>query len=276
MSDQDDLDEERLGKGLSTGARHYRAFVGPPEDYDLIGALQFSLLTTLGLREHHYLLDIGCGSLRAGRLFIPYLLPGRYFAIEPERWLIDEGIRLEIGQAQIDLKKPTFSQEPNFMLSCFGRSFDFMMAHSIFSHASPAQIERCLSEARDVMTRSSIFVATFVEGDRNYDGTKWAYLGDEVTYTQDVEPRGSVTYTLEFFQKIAAACNLACTPLHYPHPRQCWVAFTDPEGVDRLPQTDPATRIGYLEDELARLRRKRRPGLAERALYRLARAIKRS
>ena len=123
--------EDRLGKGLATGARHYRAFVGPPDDYDLLGALQFSLLTALGLREHHYLLDIGCGSLRAGRLFIPYLLPERYFAIEPERWLIDEGIRLEIGQAQVDIKKPTFSQESDFTLSCFGRSFDFLMAQSI-------------------------------------------------------------------------------------------------------------------------------------------------
>jgi SAM-dependent methyltransferase len=57
-----------------------------------MGATQFRLLTTLGLREHHSLLDFGCGSLRAGRLLIPYLLPGRYYGLEPNRCLIEDGI----------------------------------------------------------------------------------------------------------------------------------------------------------------------------------------
>ena len=58
---------------------NHRAFVGPREHYDIVGAMQFTLLYFLGLREHHYLLDIGCGSLRAGRFFIMYLKPGHYF-----------------------------------------------------------------------------------------------------------------------------------------------------------------------------------------------------
>ena len=91
-------EDNRLGKSLAPGSRHYRAYVGPPTDYDLVGAMQFNLLTNLGLREEHYLLDIGCGSLRAGKLLIPYLVPGRYFGIEPERWLIEEGIDNELGQ----------------------------------------------------------------------------------------------------------------------------------------------------------------------------------
>src|SRR5260221_10635897 len=65
-------------------AEDYRAFVGPEDGYDRMSAMQFNLLTFLGLREDHYPLYIGCGSLRAGRLFIPYLKPGRYFGIEPQ------------------------------------------------------------------------------------------------------------------------------------------------------------------------------------------------
>ncbi|MHC4422967.1 MAG: hypothetical protein ACYS1E_20600, partial [Planctomycetota bacterium] len=61
---------------LRAGAEHYMAYVGPPDRYDLMGASQFRLLCTLGLRAPHRLLDFGCGSLRAGRLFIPYLNPG--------------------------------------------------------------------------------------------------------------------------------------------------------------------------------------------------------
>ncbi len=80
-------DQEDLGLGLKPGDPQYRAYVGPPEDYDLIAAMTFNLLTTLGLRQHHSLLDIGCGSLRIGRLVIPYLNRGKYFGVEPNEWL---------------------------------------------------------------------------------------------------------------------------------------------------------------------------------------------
>ena len=54
--------------GLKPGDHNYRAYVGMAEHYDLLSSLQFSLLSLLGLRDFHYLLDVGCGSLRGGRL----------------------------------------------------------------------------------------------------------------------------------------------------------------------------------------------------------------
>src|SRR5512143_3978771 len=98
-------DQEDLGLGLKPGDPQYRAYVGPPEDYDLIAAMTFNLLTSLGLRQHHSVLDVGCGSLRIGRLLIPYLNAGRYTGIEPERWLVEEGIRRETGRDQVWLKR---------------------------------------------------------------------------------------------------------------------------------------------------------------------------
>jgi len=145
----------------------YRAFIGPADKYDLTSALQFNLLTFLGLREEHFLLDVGCGSLAGGRLFIPYLLPRRYYGIEPFRWLIEEGIKNELGNDIIRVKQPVFSNNNEFMLSIFDRKFDFILAQSIFSHASQKQIRRCLSEAKNVMKPDSFFVATFVEGEEN-------------------------------------------------------------------------------------------------------------
>lgn len=99
---------ESLGVGLKPGDAHYRAYVGPPEDYDLIAAMTFNLLTTLGLRQHHSLLDVGCGSLRIGRLLIPYLNRGKYFGIEPNEWLVREGIQRELGESLLQIKRPTF------------------------------------------------------------------------------------------------------------------------------------------------------------------------
>lgn len=130
----DAVEKELLNPSMSTTeveTPNYRVFVGPDEKHDRASALQFNLLTWLGLEEHHYLLDVGCGSLRAGRLLIPYLLPGRYFGIDPAQWLIDEGIENEVGKDLVRIRRPTFSNDANFTLSRFERDFDFVLAQSI-------------------------------------------------------------------------------------------------------------------------------------------------
>jgi hypothetical protein len=208
------LDAE-LGYGLEAGSRHYRAFVGPPEKYDLVAAMQFNLLTALGLREHHYLCDIGCGSLRAGRLFIPYLLPGRYFGIEPEAWLVEEGIQRHLGSDQVRLRRPTFAHRTDFALGSFGQPFDFVLAQSIFTHAAGWQIELCLREARAAMRPEAALVVSFREGETDYQGREWVYPG-------------SVKYTLGYLQRLAAGCGLRCERIGWPHPNKAaWIAFSD-------------------------------------------------
>ena len=87
------------------------------------------------------------------------------------------GIQKEIGQDLIDLKKPLFNNDTDFTLRVFERNFDYLIAQSIFSHATQAQIHRCLDQATKVMTPSSLFVANFMEGSDNYTGDQWVYPG---------------------------------------------------------------------------------------------------
>lgn len=218
-----DEEYKELGKDQPIGSHHFRAFVGPPEKYDLVAANQFNLLTSLGLREHHHLLDIGCGSLRGGRLFIPYLLTSRYYAIEPEKWLLEEGIAKNLGNEIIKIKNPHFSNDKNFTLSIFGKTFDFIIAQSIFSHASQNQIRRCLAEAKRVMTTTSIFTATFVKGDVNNTFDEWLY------------PH-CCTYTLEFILSLITEIGLFAKPLKWSHPNnQTWITITKEENKNNIP-----------------------------------------
>ena len=168
MSRTDDF-----GRSLPIGAHHYRAYVGPPEKYDLVAAMQFNLLTHLGLREFHYLLDVGCGSFRAGRLFIPFLLPGHYYGIEPQAWLIEEGIKYELGREILQIKQPIFSHNSNFNCLHFNQKFDFVVAQSVFSHASQSQIQECLSQVEKCLQPNGVMAATFVEGAMDYQGEGW-------------------------------------------------------------------------------------------------------
>lgn len=227
----------------------YREFVGFSQLYDTLGALQFNLLTFLGLREHHYLLDVGCGSLRAGRLFISYLLPNHYSGIEPNEWLVKEAIEQELGRDVNEIKKPRFSETSDFDLSVFDQKFDFILAHSIFSHASARQISNCLSEAGKVMHNHSIFAATFIDGAENYSGKEWRY------------PQG-VTYTLPFIKNLCIQHQLTCSTFDWYHPTQRWIILKTLDNTDTLPQLTDIQRLVYLEekskylqDELNRLKK---------------------
>jgi len=203
----------KLGSPELIDASLYRSYVGPPDNYDMAAAMQFSLLTFLGLRDDHYLLDVGCGSLRAGRLLIPYLQSGRYFGIEPEQWLIEEGIKNELGRDQIQIKGPAFSNDPDFTLTCFNRRFDFILAHSVFSHTSQTQMRRCLSEANRAMQFSAVFAATYYVGESNYAGEEWVYPGRS-------------SFRPDLLDSLAAEEGLVCKHLQWPHPHgQSWVAF---------------------------------------------------
>ncbi len=229
------------GPDARAGAHNYRAWVGPAGRFDTISAQQFGLLTLGGLREHHTLLDIGCGSLRAGRLLITYLLPGNYYGIEPEKWVLEEGIREMLGEQFIELRRPTFSDDADFTLTCFGRQFDYLLAQSIFSHTNLDQLRRCFAQAREVVTPTSKFFATYVPGDSDYEGSDWVYPG-------------IVHFRTSTMRSIAAEHGFTMKVLEWPHPSQQWALFRPVEAGDKpLPPALRANRkrIAELEKKLA-------------------------
>lgn len=230
-----------FGEGQPAGSRHYRAWVGPSEYYDRIGALQFNTLCLFGLREYHALLDVGCGSLRGGRLFIMYLRPGNYYGIEPTTWALDEGKRAHLGKELLDMKRPEFSNDVNYTLTQFGRKFDYIVAHSVFTHAPANQISRCLLQAREVMDEKTIFIATYFEGKENYQGDHWVYPW-------------TIEYTPAFIEHLVSKAGLKCTPISLPHPfDQRWLIIIDPANTTDFATLAEGSEFRYetyLKDEI--------------------------
>lgn len=202
------------------GSDNYRSYVGPYKWFDIVGALQFNVLTVLGLREYHSLLDIGCGSLRAGRLLIPYLLPGNYYGIEPNEWLINDGIEKEIGRNQVEIKNPKFLIDENLNLVEFKRCFDFIIAQSVFTHSPLELVETGFFQAEKVMEKSSIFVVNFKVGKKNYDRKEWVYPG-------------CVTYSPEKIKSISKENNLRCRRVGKSFNNLTWFLIVKPEFSDR-------------------------------------------
>jgi SAM-dependent methyltransferase len=198
--------------GLQPASDHYTAYVGPPDQYDFMGGTQFALLFLLGLREHHKVLDFGCGSLRAGRLLIAYLGPGNYYGIEPNAWLIEDALERQLGGME-RLKKPHFSNSDSFEADAFGVTFDFIVAQSIFSHSGPALTKKALDSFGRTLRPSGLCVTTFIEGDEDTP-EGWFYTG--------LTKRGTVRYRPSLISRLAADAGFEAARLPWKHPRQSW------------------------------------------------------
>lgn len=194
---------------LRSGDNHYMAYVGPLKQYDFMGATQFRLLCTLGLRANHHILDFGCGSLRAGRLFITYLDESRYFGIEPNRWLIEDAVNNQLGKDLLDIKKPRFHHNSDFVTNVFSQQFDFIIAQSIFSHAGRDLIASSLKNFRDSLKPDGLIAVTFIEGIEDFDDSGWVYPD-------------CVRYRRPTIKRFAEEAGLFITRIPWYHPRQTW------------------------------------------------------
>ncbi len=211
------MTQQEAALGLRPGDAHYRAYVGLPEHYDLSSSSTFALLTALGLRQHHRLIDIGCGSLRNGRLLIPYLDRGNYIGIDPNGWLIDEGIKNELGADIVNVKRPVFvcSASPSVLDDLPVASF--ALANSIFTHASLSQIRGWLSHLSGRLSLAGVLVATYTEGSGDYAGDEWVYPG-------------CVGYRRETLAAVAAEYGYRMARLDWRHLHGAsWALFARPK-----------------------------------------------
>lgn len=164
----------------SDAARSRDAAVGSHtrESWLEIGKLQFDFAVSHGLKPDMRMLEIGCGNLRAGRLFIDYLEPGNYYGVDisPDILLAAQDTIAEHG---IAAKLPHLTLVTDLRLQFLpDASFDFVHAHSVFSHSPIEVIDECFAHVGRVMTADGFFDFTF---DRT-EGTEHQVLREDFYY----------------------------------------------------------------------------------------------
>lgn len=185
-------------------------YTGPVDKYDFMGAWQFSILFQLGLRHYNSLLDFGAGTLRLGRFLIQYLDEGHYFAIEPKPGLIQEGKRLNHLTEQFKNKKPNIRISGDCNMAIFKRKFDYIIAHSVFTHMPIRQIERSLQTAYKAMNKRTILIVNYHHAKEDYKANIW---------TQAI-----AKYRPQTMERLIEESNLHATPLHLvPTHLQTWL-----------------------------------------------------
>lgn len=138
----------------------YRGYVG--DMWDEMGMLQRDFLITEGLRSNDVLVDVACGSLRAGRLFIAYLDSGNYLGLDHHKWLIELGLKHEVPKDLRTQKKPEFVVTDPFDFGGLSKRPTYGIAQSLFSHLTKDDISLCLRNVYHFMLPAGRFYATFV------------------------------------------------------------------------------------------------------------------
>ena len=143
---------------------------GTKAHWDDLGKLQLSYLKEQGLQPEHYLLDVGCGPLRAGVHFIGYLEAGHYAGIDKRGDNLEQARKKELPRYKLEAKNPHLLVNGAFEFSKLGMTFDYAIAQSVFTHLPLNNIIRCLVEMAKVLNPGGRFYATIYE---NPNGKKF-------------------------------------------------------------------------------------------------------
>ena len=154
-------DKEALEAEVKAG-RHRQAVGGL---WDEIGQLQLDFLVSQGLMPHHRLLDIGCGSLRAGVKLIKYLDAGHYAGADLHQSLLDAGYEIELAAAGLTHKLPrtNLAAEGEFDFSWCPMRADFALAQSVFTALPLNFLRICLERLPNFVVHGGTFFVSIFE-----------------------------------------------------------------------------------------------------------------
>ncbi|MGH7786485.1 MAG: SAM-dependent methyltransferase [Candidatus Binatia bacterium] len=170
--------------------------------WDDIGRLQIDFLRAQGLAPGQTLLDVGCGCLRGGVHFVPFLDHGNYYGLDIDADLLRAGVDVELPRAGLAGRVPADHLLVNdaFEAWRFGVVFDVAWAHSLFTHLPAAEVRRCLVEVSRCVRPGGRFFATFFAA------------GEDVARPVTHQPGGIVTRPDQDpyhyrFRDLAALCD---------------------------------------------------------------------
>lgn len=161
----------------------HREYVGGR--WDEIGKLQFEFLRDQGLKPEHVLLDVACGSLRAGVHLIPYLEPNHYWGFEKEQDLVTAGLSRELPAHVRETRNPRFLMNAEFNVAAMDRPADFIWIHSLFTHLPLDVIQRCLTRLKVAAHPETKCYATFFETTTQRENLQQSHDHETFFYTRD-------------------------------------------------------------------------------------------
>lgn len=132
------------------------------------GDIILDFLLEEGLRPEHRVLEVGCGCLAEGGPLMAFVDVGNYTGVDMNGWLI---------RAALDVYPALLTRDPQFVVRGdfdVDGDFDMVVAHSVLSHVSLAQLQLALRNIRRNVQAGSAWLASLRLGDDDFDPI-WRY-----------------------------------------------------------------------------------------------------
>jgi hypothetical protein len=200
---------------------------GLVKDFEKLGRVQLMLLLQEGVYPQSKVLDLGCGCLRGGYWLIHFLDPDGYCGIEPNHHMLRAGVEHLLEPEVRAVKRPRFDENATFDATMFRERFDFVLARSIWSHASKAQIEQMLDTFVQVGAERAVFLTSYLPVRwglmRDYTGSGW------VGRSHESHRPGFVFHRRQWVYTQCRQRGLGVTELKgWRYYRQVWLRITKP------------------------------------------------
>lgn len=146
-------------------AEERHALVGPPHLWKMKRDFQIEFLKKVGLQGQHYLLDLGCGTLRGGIPIINYLEAGHYYGVDVREGVLNEAGK-ELREEGLVDKEPVLIHASDLSLLNIERKFDFIWAFSVLIHMTDSVLNDALSFVSNQLHPNGYFYTNVNIGDR--------------------------------------------------------------------------------------------------------------
>lgn len=127
------------------------------------------------LKPHHKLLDLGAGGLRSALALVPYLNSKNFYAIDINRYLLEDGYNFEIKANGLQEKFPInhIKVTHDYNGEEFNTKFDYVWSFSLWTHLDISECDKCLYELSKILKVGGVYLTTcFVVNNSEYYGTQ--------------------------------------------------------------------------------------------------------
>jgi cyclopropane fatty-acyl-phospholipid synthase-like methyltransferase len=155
----------RLRRIIATEEERRHSLVGSMTLWKMKRDFQIEYLKSVGLKPDHYLLDLGCGTLRGGIPIITYLQKGHYVGIESRKHILDEG-KKELLRYDLKDKEPQLILSDDIATITLNINFDFIWAFSVLIHMEDKILNDCLDFVQRHLKNSGFFYANMNIGEQ--------------------------------------------------------------------------------------------------------------